>query len=134
MHKKEYKNLTTSNTSMDSNNNVSESEMKEASSDGHVNIEHITTDEVEAPKEENTKGINKEKQIQVCTVQNGLTDLTYKSKMTNVIDQRPLQVVTVAEGRFPPDFIQKQVWQIERDTRHENMVGKWLVQIRNHIQ
>ncbi|KAH0695992.1 hypothetical protein KY289_013474 [Solanum tuberosum] len=77
--------------------------MKEAYADGNVNTEHITTDEVE--------------------VQNGLTDLTYRREMTNVIDQRPLKVVTTAEDRFPPDFIQKQVWKIERDTGQKNMVG-----------
>jgi len=33
--------------------------MKEAYADGNVNTEHITTDEVEGPTEENTEGIIK---------------------------------------------------------------------------
>ncbi|KAH0701334.1 hypothetical protein KY284_015549 [Solanum tuberosum] len=80
--------------------------MKEAYADGNVNTEHITTDEVEGPTEENTEGIIKRRKY-----------IYVQFRM------RPLKVVTTAEDRFPPDFIQKQVWKIERDTGQTNMVG-----------
>ncbi|XP_049364228.1 uncharacterized protein LOC125828976 [Solanum verrucosum] len=84
-----------------------EKEMEESPADGQVNIEQNTIEDVDSPTTENTEGINKEKQLQICTIQNEHTDLTYMNDMTNISDQRPLQMVTAHEGRFPPDFIQE---------------------------
>ncbi|KAG5589888.1 hypothetical protein H5410_040402 [Solanum commersonii] len=104
----EHKYLTTFKSSERStHSSESEEEKKEESIDEEDTIEQTTTTKGEDSTEQHTEGIN--------------NDLQFMKEMATVIDQTPLQVVTAVEGRFPPDFIQKQVWNIERHTSQDNV-------------
>ncbi|KAK4737031.1 hypothetical protein R3W88_000728 [Solanum pinnatisectum] len=117
----EHKYLTTSKSSERSiHNSESEEEKKEESTDEQDTIEQTTTTKWGDSTEQHTEGINVEKQLEIYTTPDNKNDLQFMKEMATVIDQTPLQVVTSVEGRSPPDFIQKQVRNIERHTGQDS--------------